>query len=897
MSSRPRLSLDGPWQFWTDNSASLSPTTLEMEQAAIIAVPAPIQAQFDDLRFFTGAAWYRRHIEIPAEWLEDVVMLHFGAVDYFADVWVNDAHVGRHEGDYLPFEFDITDALRAGENTVTVRIDDPAALFAEIPHGKQGWYGPLSGIWQSVWVERRAPLHTRAMHLLPDLQTGSVAARLAFSTPAGERHRARVVIADGDGQQVAAEELSISPGAESAEVTLTVANPWPWSPDAPNLYTAEVTLLHDEEVRDSFSDQFGFRTIEARDGRLYLNGEVLFLRGALDQDYYPDTICTPPSVEFLEDQLLKAKQLGLNCLRCHIKVADPRYYEVADRLGMLVWTELPNWSVTTQDSARRGKETLEGIVARDWNHPSIIIWTIINEGWGMNLMNDHAHRAWLKGMYQWMKALDPTRLVVDNSPTLGSFHVQSDLEDYHFYENIPDHRVGWDTFVNRFAGRFAYTYSPYGDAERTGQEPLLVSEFGNWGLPDVDLLLDEQGREPWWFETGMEWGNGIMYPHAIHLRFYRYHLDKVFGSWRAFIEATQWQQFYALKYEIERMRRHPQIVGYVITELTDAHWECNGLLDMRRNPRVFHDQFASINADTVLIPEWQRTAYWSGDPVRLGLAAAHAAGTPIEGASVQWSLEDDSASGDSAVPELSAGTAAELDPISFYAPQVAEPTLRKLNVEMRSTEGDRLASSHLWLSIYPKREVSINSEAAIWTPYSALQHALAALGYPVTSNPQEAKVIVTREMTHMGANFIREGGRLLLLADGAEALGDKNFLGIELAARNGTILQGDWASSFGWVRREGPFARLAGGPLLDHSFDAIIPNYVLLGFGLYDLEAHVPAGLFVGWIHKVAALIGRRRYGKGKMVATTFRLAGANLGVDPTATTLLDALIEYTLTD
>jgi hypothetical protein len=331
--------------------------------------------------------------------------------------------------------------------------------------------------------------------------------------------------------------------------------------------------------------------------------------------------------------------------------------------------------------------------------------------------------------------------------------------------------------------------------------------------------------------------------------------------------------------------------------LTDVHWECNGLLDMRRNPRVFHDQFASINTDTVLIPEWQRTAYWSGDPVRVGLAAAHAAGTPIEGASVQWSLEGESANGDCAVPELRAGTAAELDSISFHAPQVAEPTLRKLNVEMRSTESDRLASSHLWLSIYPKRELSINPEATIWTPYSALQHALAALGYPVTSNPQEAKVIVTSEMTHMGANFIREGGRLLLLADGADAMGGKNFLGIELAARNGTILQGDWASSFGWVRREGPFARLPGGPLLDHSFDAIIPNYVLLGFGLYDLEAHVPAGLFVGWIHKVAAFIGRRSYGKGTMVTTTFRLAGANLGVDPTATTLLDALIEYTLTD
>ena len=171
-------------------------------------------------------------------------------------------------------------------------------------------------------------------------------------------------------------------------------------------------------------DHFGFRTIETRNGRFYLNGEPIYLRAALDQDYYPDTICTVPSVEFLEDQFRKAKELGLNCLRCHIKAADPRYYEVADRIGLLIWTELPNGGISTERSRGRKETLLKGIVDRDGNHPSIVIWTIINENWGVDLVHDADHRAWLKRTFAWLKAYDPTRLVVDNSPLAPSFHVE-----------------------------------------------------------------------------------------------------------------------------------------------------------------------------------------------------------------------------------------------------------------------------------------------------------------------------------------------------------------------------------------------------------------------------------------------------------------------------------------
>jgi beta-galactosidase/beta-glucuronidase len=209
------------------------------------------------------------------------------------------------------------------------------------------------------------------------------------------------------------------------------------SPAAPNLYTLRLVLRRGGDVVDEFEDCFGFRTIETRGGHFYLNGEPLYIRAALDQDYYPDTICTTPSTEFLEDEFRKAKELGLNCLRCHIKVPDPRYYEVADRMGLLIWTELPNMGLSTERSRARKLATLKGIIDRDGNHPSIICWTIINENWGVDLVYDPDHRAWLKEIYRWVKSYDPGRLVVDNSPLAPSSHIQTDIADYHFYAAFP----------------------------------------------------------------------------------------------------------------------------------------------------------------------------------------------------------------------------------------------------------------------------------------------------------------------------------------------------------------------------------------------------------------------------------------------------------------------------
>jgi hypothetical protein len=706
-------------------------------------------------------------------------------------------------------------------------------------------------------------------------------------------------VIDPAGETVAWAKTALQAGQHSAQSGFNLSNPLHWSPDTPHLYRVDVQLLSGPDVVDGQTKAFGFRKIETRDGKLYLNEQYLYLRGALDQDYYLDTVYTTPSLEFLEDQICKAKELGLSCLRCHIKVADPRYYEVADRMGMLIWTELPNWSVLTEESGQRGREMMVEILKRDGHHPSIIIWTIINEDWGTNLVNEAYDRAWLKDTYSWLKALDPTRLVVDNSPCLPNFHIQTDLEDFHFYRAIPDQRLEWDQFVKDFARRPAWTFSPYGDLHRTGQEPLIVSEFGNWGLPDPDSLVDMQGQDPWWFETGFEWSHGVVSPQGVRRRFRSLGLDRPFGSWQKFVEATQWQQYLALKYEIEAMRRQPEISGYVITELTDVHWECNGLLDMRRNPKAFHKSLVNVNSDTIIIPEWVRVAYWSGERVEIGLQIAHSAGEVLEPAELCWSLGSGS-SGRMAVPELQPGQVKAIEKLVFQAPEVQSPEIQRLSLELRSANGEKVTANYVDLSLYPPRLAPgkpgsrLNRKTVLYCDDKRLARRLRALGYALTISLNKADLAVTGKPGEELLAYLRSGGRMLVLADRAGSDGQL-LPGIRIESRRGTPWTGDWASAFSWVSRLGAFSGIPGGPLVDHSFDRVIPQTVLTGFRDWDFRSLVHAGIVVGWVHKAAVLIAERNYGKGKAVLNTFHLDNQALGSDPTATALFDGLVALSI--
>jgi Glycosyl hydrolases family 2, sugar binding domain/Glycosyl hydrolases family 2/Glycosyl hydrolases family 2, TIM barrel domain len=892
------VSLDGSWDFHFCGDARIA--LEDVDHWRRCEVPAPWQAQFSELRQRNGRAWYRRTFELPAEWLSGAVFLRFGAVNHHARVLVNRTFVTEQEGGWLPFEAEIGAILRPGANEVAVHVtaptDDPARYpeypFAETLAGKQSWYGPLGGIWQSVLLERRASDHIRSLRLRPCREDGSVEVKLHVSRPLPAPHELEFQINGPDGRIVEAVSLPLAAGRDQVTTCLVVPEPLDWSPDAPHLYELSAVLRGGGEAVDLIRERFGFRSIETRAGRIYLNGQPLFLRGALDQDYYPDGICTVPSEAFLEDQFRKAKALGLNCLRCHIKVPDPRYYAVADRVGLLIWSELPSAGRLTPAARARAEATIRGFIERDGNHPCIFCWTILNENWGTDLVHSADDRAWLRRTVDWLKAADPGRLVVDNSPIAPSFHVRSDLEDFHFYAALPDHRRSWDGFVEALAARPAWTYGRGGDVGRTGSEPLICSEFGNWGLPDPQRLRVADDAEPWWFETGHDWGDGAAYPHGLEDRFRAAGLERVFGSLPAFIEAAQWQQYRALKYQIETMRRQPALAGYVITEFTDCHWESNGLLDMRRNPRVFHEAFAAINADTVVVPSWERTAYWAGEPIQVGLAAAHGGGERVPDVVVRWRCG--LAAGDAGPFDLEHGVR-DLPPAMFPAPALESSAVHRLELELGAA-GRVLATNHLELTILPRRGTAPAKDIRVWA-MGELGDRLRALDYQLAPSLLEADAVIAPALDESLCAAIRGGARVVLLADQPMELQPifPHWQAARVVRRSGTMWQGDWISSFSWLRRDGPFARIPGGPLIDHAFDRVIPNHVIAGCSTWDFQARVHSGMVIGWVHKPAGLIVERERGRGKMVVTTFRLLEDAPGADPVATALLDRLLELAM--
>lgn len=878
-----RISLDGPWQFQIDPAGGWDVAAIRDWRTA--QVPMPWQAQFDDLRTASGTAWYRRTVTVDAAALEALperaAILHFGAADYFATVWLNGTRIGEHEGGYLPFEFDVAAHLRPGDNDLVVRVEDasddraayPERPFSEVPHGKQSWYGPLGGLWQSVWLELRPRLHITRLHLSPDVAAESIRVQAVLSAPLPEGAALEAVAFGPDGAEGARGPLD----AEGRGV-LAVSAPHLWSPETPNLYSVEVAILG--APAHMLRDTCGFRTVEARDGRIYLNGKPVYLRGALDQGYFPETIYTPPSLEYLEDQARKAKALGLNCLRIHIKVEDTRYYEVADRLGLLVWTEIPNWALLTEAAARRGEETFRGMVERDGNHPSIIIWTLINENWGTDLARNSEHRRWLRDFWHWAKAIDPTRLIVDNSACNGNIHVTGDIEDYHPYRAIPDHAASWDAWTAEFASRQSdWIWHPDYQHERRPDIPLLVSEFGNWGLPDP-ATLHEQGREPWWFETGYERDEGIVYPHGMEHRYDHLNLDRVFGSFAEFIRTNQEHMALSLHYEITTMRLFPEVAGYVITELTDVHWECNGLLTMPRAVKHGLDPIlTSVNQDRVLLLRPERWSGRPGDSISVRVLASDVDGTGLSG-SIEWETAG------------ARGVAQTLDgviDVPLDAPGVVTLRARWLD------DGAQVAANAVDLACV---EPQVTGAPLLVAGAPELAQALHVLGYSVAAwepsgaaMPQGA-IVVADHWTEALEAHVQQGGRLLLLAADPSVL-ERPLPAGRIVARQGTPWQGDWATSFAWLRKpDGPFATLPGGPLLEMEYAGLMPDAVITGLPPWVMRDHTWAGLALGWLHRTTSLLTAMPYGRGQIAVTTFRLDAATLATDVMAQALFAGTLD-----
>ena len=555
-----------------------------------IVVPFPWQSPLSGIgeTEYKGAAWYQRVLTVPAGWSEEDARsgprdaqglpgieesassstapganvawrvkptLCFGAVDWTAKIWINGRFVGEHVGGYTPFELDISRYVRPGKPaTLTVRVYD--ACDADTLLGKQTeeWYTPSGGIWQTVWLEGRAPAHIRHIHVTPDLDAGRAAFALTLSADenAGP-HRLEIVSSDNAFPTVT-DTLSLSHSTTQHTLDVVVSNPRAWSPEHPHLYDCVVRLTPIQEGEKSdavFSDEvttyFGLRSVARGQWKnkpyeyVLFNGEPVYLRGALDQAFHPDGLHTYPSDEAIRADVQAAKDLGLNMLRCHIKINEPRYYYWADKLGVLMMYDIPSASLYTPTARAHWEAGFRAAFVRDASHPCIFAWILFNETWGLEEHQTPASWAWVGEMFDLARSLDSTRLIEDNSACLYD-HVKTDINTWHFYIGNYDRarrhveRIVAQTYEGSPFNYVGHLYSHVEDAagHKQGIEPLLNSEYAGLGAEGGDKDVS-----------------------------------------------------YTFKFLTTELRRHAKICGYVYTELTDIEWEHNGFLNYDRTTKEF----------------------------------------------------------------------------------------------------------------------------------------------------------------------------------------------------------------------------------------------------------------------------------------------------------------------
>lgn len=545
------LPLNGEWDFSFDEPI--------FDQK--ILVPFACETKLSGIHdtSFHNAVWYRRSFSLPEPMHDRQILLHFGAVDYTCRLWVNDQFIREHTGGRCGFSADITDALNAsGENVIVLEArDDPADL--EMPRGKQYWkpesesifYTRTTGIWQSVWLEAVSPMHLCSCRITPLFDERSV--RFSYALSAAPQHVTLTAEITFRGKTAGA--VSVTPtsarGAFDWQIDQSALSAWNyqedlvWTPEQPNLFDVTFRILeHGCEV-DAVQSYFGMRKVSIQNGQFLLNNRPYYQKLVLDQGYWPESLLTAPSDEAFIRDIELTKAMGFNGVRKHQKVEDPRYLYHADRMGLLVWGEIGAAYLYSEQYADRIYREWLDVLRRDYNHPCIVVWTPLNESWGVQeIETDPRQQAHSEAMVAITKSMDTTRLVVDND---GWEHTNGDLLTIHDYspsgEMLRAHLGSMDTILALrpaqralFVGRHAYA----------GQ-PILLSEFGG-----VKFVPGTEAQHSW-----------------------------------GYCEADSCAAFAGKLRELfDAVRACPLVDGYCYTQLTDVETEQNGLLTYDRTPKL-----------------------------------------------------------------------------------------------------------------------------------------------------------------------------------------------------------------------------------------------------------------------------------------------------------------------
>jgi beta-galactosidase/beta-glucuronidase len=577
------LNLNGQWRFHYDDDGKATHPRHVVDWDRTITVPFAPESERSGIgdRGFHSNVWYEREFEL-ATVDSGRVLIHFGAVDFEARVWVNEQFVGGHDGGYTPFTLDITDVLRPGSvQTVTVLAkDDPHDLAK--PRGKQDWhlephsiwYPRTTGIWQTVWVEELPPIHIGGVNWTPLLERWEIGCEVFIHGHDGAPLDLRVRLHFGD-RVLVDDRYRVIENEVHRRIALSdpgiddFRNELLWSPEAPSLIAAEIQLLSGDEVLDEVRSYTAIRGVALNRGRLLLNNRPYYLRLILDQGYWPTTLLTPPSEEDIIRDIELVKAAGFNGVRKHQKIEDPRYLYWADRLGLLVWEEMPSAYRFTHESVKRTAREWTRVIDRDSNHPCVIVWVPFNESWGVpNLPTDESHRSSVVALYHLTRTLDPTRPVIGNDGWESS---ATDIVGIHDYEEDP-HRLLVryhaeagergrlnDLLVNGWPGGRVLTLEGH---PHEGQ-PIMLTEFG--GIAKA-ATGDERGT----------WGYSVGASKEDLARRYVELLDAV--------------------------NRIDDFSGFCYTQFCDTFQEANGLFTADRTPKFDIDTMRNATIGTTDTP-------------------------------------------------------------------------------------------------------------------------------------------------------------------------------------------------------------------------------------------------------------------------------------------------------
>jgi beta-galactosidase/beta-glucuronidase len=591
MHPRPQLQrrdwtlLDGQWLFSIDAEARLTRPE-QVNWNATINVPfAPETAAsgIHDTSFYR-ACWYQRTFQSPDLSSGERLLIHFGAVDHTATVWINGQQVAVHEGGYTPFQFDVTDLLSDDESQlISVRaFDDPHDLA--MPRGKQGWqlephaiwYPRTTGIWQSVWMEKVPRCWLFNLRWTSSLERWEIGieACVAGDVFAGLRLKIRLqtdqsLLADDDyavvNREVYRRIVLSDPGIDDYRNELL------WSPATPTLIQASLQLYAGDEVIDEVVSYTALRSIAVQGDRFVLNGRPMPLRMVLDQGYWPDSGATAPNADAFRRDIELTKAMGFNAVRKHQKIEDPRYLYWADHLGLMVWEEMPSAYRFTKHSINRLTAEWMKVIARDCSHPCIVAWVPFNESWGVpDLPDSPTQRHYVQSLYHLTKTLDPTRPVVGND---GWESVATDIIGIHDYDDEPEHILKRYGMNEGAASLF--------QRERPGGRLLLLDEEGHGGRP---VMLTEFGGIALASDKKKTWG----YSNAQ--------------------DATDFADRYRKLMKV--VRALPMLSGFCYTQFSDTYQEANGLLYSDRTPKMPLEEIALATHGERRAQDLQREFEW-----------------------------------------------------------------------------------------------------------------------------------------------------------------------------------------------------------------------------------------------------------------------------------------------